>query len=230
MYEYGGGSYDVLPTGTSPSGGGGGQQQRIVFSDTKDGNALKLLNVDTGTVTVLVSGKPHLRYADFGPHPDGRYVVAIEEDHSHPEPADVKNFVVAVHVETGVVTRLVAGSDFYSTPRFSPDGRRVSWRAWAHPEMPWTNSQLCWAEVWGVDSGEPRLDAGTVVAGDKEGECVGESAWGPDGALYFTHEGQGSDWRQMWRIWPGTDAKPDKLSLEGLEEAEVGDCSMLMDK
>lgn len=234
VYEYGGGAYDVIPVLSSH------HHQRIIFSDGKDGNALKLLDVDSGLVTVLVSGKPWLRYSDFGVNeaPDGtaNWVVAVEEDHSQPEPQDVRNYVVAINIDTGHVKRVIAGADFYTNPRFSRDGRWVAWRTWDHPEMPWTTSKLCWARVVvAAGSVEPQGDGlslgvdSAVVAGGKPGEPVGEAAWGPDGALYFTHEVDGNDWRQMFRIWPGKDAKAEKLKLKGLKEVEIGNCSMSMD-
>lgn len=186
----------------------------------------------------LVGGAEHLRYADFGPHPHAggvahHVILAVEEDHADPRPAGVRNYVVAIDVRTGEVKRLAAGADFYSTPRFSPDGRWVSWRAWEHPEMPWTESRLCIAEVVDAaeDSGSLTLGQARVVAGGRQGECVGESAWGLDGALYFSHEAAGEgDWRQLWRVRPdGGAAKKERLRLEGLEDVEMGDCSMLMD-
>ena len=36
---------------------------------------------------------------------------------------------------------LVSGNDFYSTPRLSPDGSRLSWLTWHHPDMPWVANE-----------------------------------------------------------------------------------------
>lgn len=241
VYEYGGGAFEVLPSSSDSHAHDHHDHQRIVFSDARDGHALKLLDVDGGTVRALAgAAPPHLRYADFGPHPDPRapapardLVLAVEEDHADPAPARVRNRVVVVDVGSGSVTRLEAGSgaNFYSTPRFGPGGRWVSWRAWDHPAMPWTESRLCLAEVIAGADGVGPLVLGEVqvVAGGTPGECVGESAWGLDGALYFTHEEGEGDWRQLWRVRPGDGAKKERLRLEGLDDVEIGDCSMLMD-
>lgn len=240
VYEYGGGPYDVLPS--DPRASGDEAHQRIIFSDVGDGNSLKLLDVDAGVVTSLVSGAEHLRYADFGPAPyrggssGSRIVLAVEEDHADPLPSAVRNYVVAVNVESGRVTRVASGADFYTTPRFSPDGRWVSWRAWDHPEMPWTKSRLCVASVVASEAEQEvgksdSISIGEVqiIAGGEGGQCVGESAWGLDGVLYYTYEEEGAgDWRQLWRFRPDVGEK-EKLKLAGLEEVEMGDCSMLMD-
>ena len=32
--------------------------------------------------------------------------------------------------------------DFYSFPRISPDGRRIAWTCWRHPQMPWDGYRI----------------------------------------------------------------------------------------
>ncbi|KAF3771385.1 alpha/beta-hydrolase [Cryphonectria parasitica EP155] len=231
VYEYGGGAYDVLPSSANANA-----PQRIIFSDAQDGNAVKILDVDAGRVTTLVSNTPWLRYADFGPSRDpgatAKWVLAVEEDHTHPAPQDVKNYVVAINIDTGAVKKLVSGADFYTGPRYSHDGQWVSWRRWNHPDMAWTRSQLCVAEVLEVENGaEIHPEHSSVIAGGKFGEAVGDGMWAPDGAVYFPHEVEGSDWRHLYRFYPGhKDATAEKLKLKGLDEVEVGDCSMSIDQ
>lgn len=225
VYEYGGGSYEVLPSAEGVEA----TSQEIIFSDASDGNAVKVLNADTGAVRTVVGGKDWLRYAEFAACGSSPWVLAVEEDHSEPEPKDVKNYVVAIDVGSGEVKRLVEGADFYSSPRYSPDGQCISWRSWDHPNMPWQDSALCWAQVLeNTEEGGSFLGTVGTAAGGRLGEAVGESAWGLDGALYWTQEDRDSDWRQMWRQWPEKDSEAEKLELNGLEEVEIGDCSMLM--
>lgn len=228
VYEYGGGAYEVLPSPEGDTGGAEGATQQVIFSDASDENAVKLLSVDDGAVRTVVGGKPWLRYAEFSACRGSRWVLAVEEDHSKPEPKDVKNYVVAIDAGSGEVRRLAGGADFYSSPKYSPDGRWASFRSWDHPDMPWQSSSLRWAEVRGGSVEGQFLGAVSTVAGGKPGEAVGESAWGLDGALYWTQEGEGSDWRQLWRQWPGESSAAEMLTLKGLEEVEIGDCSMLM--
>lgn len=40
-------------------------------------------------------------------------------------------------LETGAVTQLASGHDFYSSPSLSPDGNLLTFVAWDHPNMPW---------------------------------------------------------------------------------------------
>ena len=49
---------------------------------------------------------------------------------------------------------IASGYDFYSTPRLSPDGSRLAWLSWRHPQMPWDGTELWVAAV---------SDTGTLV-------------------------------------------------------------------
>ena len=47
------------------------------------------------------------------------------------------NEVVAINLATGAETVLATGRDFYAAPKLSPDGSKVAYVAWDHPNMPW---------------------------------------------------------------------------------------------
>jgi dipeptidyl aminopeptidase/acylaminoacyl peptidase len=44
--------------------------------------------------------------------------------------------------DAGAVRSIVAGSQFLAFARVSPDGRRLAWIAWDHPQMPWDGTEL----------------------------------------------------------------------------------------
>ena len=69
---------------------------------------------------------------------------------------------------------LADGRDFYASPRISPDGRRLAWLEWDHPNMPWDGTELRLAALDGDGlAGDP-----VTVAGGPE-ESVFQPAWSP---------------------------------------------------
>jgi dipeptidyl aminopeptidase/acylaminoacyl peptidase len=91
---------------------------------------------------------------------------------------------------------LAGGSDFVAAPRLSPDGRRLAWTRWNHPNMPWDGTECVVADV-GADGS---LAAATVVAGDA-GTWVTQPSWSPAGALYLSAELDG--WLNLCRVESG---------------------------
>ena len=87
---------------------------------------------------------------------------------------------------------LIEGNDFYSCPRLDPDGSRLAWLSWNHPNMPWDKT----------DSGLPRLrtegtlDSPQRIAGGVD-ESICQPQWSPDGQLYFVSDRSG--WWNIYR-------------------------------
>jgi dipeptidyl aminopeptidase/acylaminoacyl peptidase len=93
-----------------------------------------------------------------------------------------------VGIDAGGCRLIASGHDFYSSPKLSPDGRRLAYLAWDHPRMPWMGTTLY---VRDLDGGEP-----TAVAGG-ERESIFQPEWSPDGAvLYFV-----SDRTGWWNLY-----------------------------
>lgn len=129
VYEYGAALFDVL------------LDDRIVFSNKDD--AVCLLDPASQTVEPLLTPSPVLRYGSFGASPASPWVLAIEKDHANDTPRSVRDRVVAIHVGSGSVATVANAADFYYQPRFSPDGRRLSWLEWDRPDLPFDAARLC---------------------------------------------------------------------------------------
>jgi len=214
VYEYGGLSYTPVPGGLT----------RIIFSDSKR-QSLNLLNVDDGTVETL-SQSTTLRYADFDCHPEiwddipaHAWVVAIEEDHSDPRPEGVINRVVAINLATKKIQRISEGADFYSYPRFSPNGSEICWLQWDHPNLPFAGTQLYVADF---NEDDASLLNARAVAGDAD-DSIAEPRWSPDGDLFFGSDGSG--YRQLCLM---RDGERGRILLPGLQNAEFGDAHWMV--
>ena len=148
------------------------------------------------------------RYADMMVDASRDRIVAVRENHTNVEREPV-NQLVGIGLENGEERVLASGNDFYSSPRVSPDGRRLAWLTWNHPNMPWDGTELWSCEL--DDDGSPeRIER---VAGGPE-ESVFQPEWSPDGTLHFVSDRTG--WWNLYRLREG--------SLEPLcqKEAEFG--------
>ena len=179
VHEYGGASYAFVG-------------RDLYFANFAD----QRLYVQVENADPVALTPPGYRYADMASGPGG--LVAVREDHR--DPGEVRNTVVLVTGEAGDAGRvLVSGSDFVAYPRLSPDGRRLAWMAWNHPNMPWDNTT-----VYVADIGPDGLANIAAVAGGGP-ESAMEPQFGPDGALYVI-----SDRTGFWNLyaWDGTAASP----------------------
>src|SRR6185312_6837724 len=109
--------------------------------------------------------------------------------------------VVAVELDRVNAGRVLAqGCDFYAAPRLSPDGKRLAYVSWNHPNMPWVGTEL-----WVADIAEDGALASSrrVAGGDRE--SVAQPLWSPDGVLHFISDRSG--WWNLYRF-DGETARP----------------------
>ena len=67
-------------------------------------------------------------------------MIYVVEDHN--VSGEPQNLIGAVDLKTGELTILAKGHDFYSSPVISPDGLRMAFMTWDHPNMPWDESTI----------------------------------------------------------------------------------------
>ncbi|MEZ4594755.1 MAG: S9 family peptidase, partial [Chloroflexota bacterium] len=94
------------------------------------------------------------------------------------------------HNEAGTV--LAAGHSFYASPRLSPNGRKLAWISWNHPNMPWDGTELWLADL---DEAGTALSNITKIAGSHD-ESIFQPEWSPNGELYFI-----SDRTNWWNLY-----------------------------
>jgi Tol biopolymer transport system component len=172
----------------------------------------RLYRLDRGAsapVAITPEGPPNVewRYADgIIDRRRGRWI-GVREEHKKPE----KKSAVQQHPDNTIVAVdlagdgsspgriLLEGHDFFASARLSPDGRRLAWLAWDHPNMPWDSTALFLAELDndGALIGEPALVAGAVGASTSP-QSIFQPEWTPDGsALTFVSDRSG--WWNLYR-------------------------------
>lgn len=134
--------------------------------------------------------EPHaLRYADGRVFAGGRLIVCVRESHGEGEP--VNELVVLPTDGSSEPLVISTGRDFYAAPRPSPDGKRLAWVAWDHPNMPFEGTDLCVSDL------EPdgTVSNGRRVAGWGS-ESIFQPEWSADGLLYFVSDRTG--WSNLY--------------------------------
>ncbi len=175
-HEYGGGAWSLAGP------------DLVLFANFAD---QRLYRQRLGEGPVAITPEPEtgagLRYADFRLAADGRTVVGVREVHGEGE---AENQIVSLPLDgEGPVTVLACGRDFYSFPRVSPDGQRLAWTCWDHPNMPWDGTEL-----WLAPLDNPR-DARLLAGGPAE--SIFQPEWDSAGRLHFVSDRDG--WWNLYR-------------------------------
>ncbi|MGP1387708.1 MAG: S9 family peptidase [Thainema sp.] len=181
VHEYGGGAYTV-------------HDGVVYFSNFAD---QRLYRQVIGQDPQPITPEGAFRYADAVVDNRHQRLICVREDHSTSE-REAVNTIVAVdqNGDEAGGTVLVSGSDFYSSPRLSPDGSQLAWLSWNHPNMPWDGTELWVASVQPDGS----LDMSRKVAGGLV-ESVFQPEWSPSGVLHFISDRSG--WWNLYRWQAG---------------------------
>jgi dipeptidyl aminopeptidase/acylaminoacyl peptidase len=173
VHEYGGGSLVIA----------GGW---VIFSNFADGRLYAQPTdgaqpADERGEPVALTPEGPWRYADLRVDASRNRIVAVREDHGGT--GEALNAIVTLPVEGGTPEVIIEGHDFVAAPRISPDGQRLAWLAWDHPNLPWDGTTLWLAEL--DDEGRP-VDPEPVAGGSSE--WIAQPRWAPDGELWFVAE------------------------------------------
>ena len=182
VHEYGGGAYAV-------------DRGTVFFSNFSD---QRICKISPGSEPEPLTPERPWRYADAAVDCGRGRLTAVREDHSDPSREPVNAIVTVPFQPNAEQNVLVSGADFYSNPRLSPDGRRLCWVEWRHPNMPWDGSEL-WAAEFAADGS---LAARRKVAGGPE-ESIFQPEWSPSGELFFVSDRSG-----FWNLYRDTPSGP----------------------
>ena len=193
VHEYGGGSYNV-------------SDGAIYFSNFSDQHVYRLI---PGSTPQPIAFMEKMRYADFVIDHRRNRMICVREDHTLSDLEPV-NTLVSVSLDgSGKSQVIVWGSDFYSSPRISPDGSILAWLTWNHPNMPWDATEL-WVGKIGEDGS---IIQSQHISGNAH-ESIFQPEWSADGVLHFV-----SDRTGWWNLYSWQDGKA--IALYEME-AEFG--------
>ncbi len=197
VHEYGGGDYVA-------------HDATVYFSNFADQQIYKQSAESAPRIISKDSIDSSVRYADAVMDERRDRIICIREDHRR-EGREAVNELVAIPNDGNIEARvLVSGRDFYSSPRISPDGSRLAWLAWNHPNMPWDGCELWIGEF---DDDGAVVDQRLIAGGPRE--SIFQPEWSPDGGLHFV-----SDRTGWWNIYRASE--PGSVENICEMEAEFG--------
>ncbi|MBE9167430.1 S9 family peptidase [Pleurocapsales cyanobacterium LEGE 06147] len=175
VHEYGGGALAIA-------------DGIVYFSNYADS---RIYQQTLGKEPQPLTAESQRRYTDFILDRQRNRLICVCEDYTkanqYPE-----NSLIAIDLATGKIEVLVSGSDFYSSPRLSSDGKKLAWLSWNIPNMPWDSTYLWLAKV----NADGSLQEAKCLAGG-EAESICEPKWSPDSRLYFSSDR--TDWWNLYR-------------------------------
>lgn len=192
-HEYGGGAFTV-------------HKSIIYFCNYKDQRIYHQSINDTPEILTPQEG---YYYADMVLDEKRNRIICIREDHT--VEGEAVNTIVGINLngnDNGTI--LVSGNNFYSSIRLSPNGTKLAWLTWNHPNMPWDGTELWIADV--MEDGtlqNPKLVTGSAT------ESIFQPEWSPDGILHFIAEYTG-----WWNLYRWQNGKAEALHPMEAEFAE----------
>lgn len=205
-HEYGGGAYVVAG-------------ETAYFSHDRD---QRLYRSTIGTTPIAITPEGSYRYADLQVDARRQRLIAIREDASGEGEPIAAIVAIAIdadpsapeHAEPQASTILAMGETFYASPALSPDGSRLAWLTWNHPDLPWDSTTLWVAEFDDRGHlGEPVAIAGVAGA---EPESIFQPQWSPDGQLYFV-----SDQSNWWNFYRWEDDRTNPQAVQPIYPMEA---------
>ncbi|WP_323844559.1 S9 family peptidase [Microbulbifer magnicolonia] len=144
---------------------------------------------------VTVAG--NFRYADLCLDRARNALICVQEDHTPcAGGGEARARIIAIDLDQSLKSDprvLAEGADFYSNPTLNPDGTRLSFLRWYHPNMPWDGTELCIAEL---DASGAVINTERVAGGDNE--SLFQPQWSPEGELFYVSDR--NNWWNLYRL------------------------------
>lgn len=181
VHEYGGGAYAL--------------SEITAYAVNHVDQDIYAIDLHTAEIVRLTKSGPEERFGGLIWDSHQQRLITIRERHGFSD--EPVNDLAQIDVNTGSITSLYSGHDFYSSACLSKDGRQIAFVVWDHPNMPWDGTQLITATL----DPEGRTGIETVVAGSRD-ESIFQPLWiGNDRLLYV------SDATGFWNLYCYSDSE-----------------------
>ena len=175
---------DFNVRGTVGYGGGGfdARIEKIVFCDRSGG--IFILRAD-GKEIITEAAPAFLRTCSPRLSPDEKWVLFVYEQN------ETNGLGISPANGLSWPRQLALGADFYMHPVWHPDGERIAWAEWDHPDMPWDSARIKIGQLGGM---QLRLLEESYIDGGEE-SAANQPIFSPDGKFlsYIKRNGSWDD-------------------------------------
>ncbi len=176
VHEYGGQAWCFI------------SHDRLAFVNADDQQLYTQVTGLVAEAPVALTNAPASRFIEPVYDPVRNRLICIEELHHSTE---VENRLISVCLETGSVTVLHAGHDFYAYPTLSEDATQLAFIIWDHPDQPWLKTRCFVANL--SESGA--ICSIKEVCGQGNDVALSQPYFAPNNRLYLV-----SDQSGFWQI------------------------------
>ena len=168
VHEYGGGDFNYI-------------DGEIIYVNGDDSNVYCL---NKANQAIQLTDNNMWRFCNFVKFRDG--FIAVREDHSDSNVVNELVFLRNGQINTDVKV-LVRSFDFVANPVVGPNGQKIAFLAWNHPDMPWDNSELWVADV----DLDLNLDNSRKISQNQNNESIFQPMWSYDNKLFYVSNKSG---------------------------------------
>ncbi|PQZ86968.1 prolyl oligopeptidase [Arthrobacter sp. MYb227] len=171
--EYGGSAWAAIKTHGS---------NELIFANFADQRLYKV-SAQGETPQALTpessgfDGDPQLRFAEIIQGATKDEIFAVCEDHRQ----ELRRYIVAIPLDGSAASDVNAlrevspSSRFVANPRLSPEGSKLAWISWEHPQMPWDGTELHVADLVEGSATNDSVLAGSTTESVLQPEWLNEN-------------------------------------------------------
>ncbi len=214
VYEYGGKSWCLLGSelNAEPQSGESQALASLAFVNGGDQQVwLQRLFDGEASQPLQLTHQADCRYGDLLYDSCRQRIIAVQEKAQY-DPTQPQHALVAICLETGAISYLARGQDFYASPTLDTNSNKLAWVSWSHPDMSWVKAELQVA-VFDHEGSLSKVNTLNERSLDSISDSVQQPRFQKDGSVTALSDSSG--WWNFYSYTPDFDSSANVRILSG---------------